>query len=263
MNIGSRAVDFLLDSGASEIAIDETVAQQLGLAVYGVHSYAGSARRFSGGRVIIPEMRAGSLTMHDVVAITVPSVSVSSGKRRAVGLLGFDFIDALGLKIDYRHGVVGAVPAEAFVPPAAATVLEARLEGGSPQVDVRVNGALGERFVIDTGNSGTFLIFDYFARRYPSALVDRGGGDGRDKRFRGIGGSVQTAPYQLETIDLGGFQFHDFVGYRVLATSEFAINDDGLIGSDLLRYFDLYMDYAHSRLYLVPNELGRGLLGSS
>lgn len=260
VNIGSRAVDFLLDTGASEIAIDENVAQQLGLPLYGVHSYAGSARRFSGGRVIVPEMRIGPLTMHDVVAITVPSVNVSSGKRRAVGLLGFDFIDALGLKIDYARGAVDAVPSEAFVPPAAATVLEARLEGGSPQVDVRVNGALGERFVIDTGNSGSFLIFDFFARRYPGALVDLGGGGGRDRRFRGIGGSVQTAPYQLETIDLAGFQFHDFVGYRVLATSEFAINDDGLIGSDLLRYFDLYVDYAHSRLYLAPNDLGRGLL---
>jgi hypothetical protein len=200
--------------------------------------------------------------MHDVVAITVPSVNVSSGKRRAVGLLGFDFIDALGLKIDYLHGLVSAVPSDAFVAPTGAVAaLEARLDGGSPLVDVRINGALGERFVIDTGASGTFLIFDYFARRYPDALLDLGGGGGRDRRFRGIGGSVQTEPYQLETIEFGGFKLHGFVGYRVTASAQFAINDDGLIGSDLLRYFDLYTDYAHSRLYLEPNDLGRSVLG--
>jgi hypothetical protein len=29
---------------------------------------------------------------------------------------------------------------------------------------------------------------------------------------------------------------------------------DGLIGQDVLRYFTLYLDYPHAKVYLVPND---------
>ncbi|MBV9270442.1 MAG: hypothetical protein JO165_05065 [Candidatus Eremiobacteraeota bacterium] len=29
---------------------------------------------------------------------------------------------------------------------------------------------------------------------------------------------------------------------------------DGLIGQDVLRNFDVYLDYAHLKVYLVPND---------
>jgi hypothetical protein len=37
---------------------------------------------------------------------------------------------------------------------------------------------------------------------------------------------------------------------------------DGLIGQDVLRNFDLYFDYAHSKIYIVPNERYRNRWGS-
>lgn len=41
-----------------------------------------------------------------------------------------------------------------------------------------------------------------------------------------------------------------------LATDErtFGMEDyDGLIGQDFLRYYEIYFDYAHSRIWLAPN----------
>jgi hypothetical protein len=185
---------------------------------------------------------------------------MGGARTKVVGLLGFDFIDALGLKIDYAHHEISAVSRDGFLPPGGdAIALDARLGGGSPQVDVRLNGALGERFVVDTGASGSLVIFDYFARRYPNALVDLGGGENRGRRYAGVGGAIQTQPYQLQTIELGPLVFHKFVVYRVTSRSSFPVAADGLIGADLLRYFDLYTDYAHARLYLAPNDDGRAV----
>ena len=31
-------------------------------------------------------------------------------------------------------------------------------------------------------------------------------------------------------------------------------DEDGLIGQDFLRNFEVYLDYPHSRIWLVPNE---------
>jgi len=261
IDIAGRGLDFLLDTGASEIAIDADVAKQLGLAVVGVRSYAGSAQRFSGGHAVIPEIRIGDLRMHDVVVATIPSLRMGGARTKVVGLLGFDFIDALGLKIDYAHQEISAVPRDAFAPPGGdAIALDARLGGGSPQVDVRINGALGKRFVLDTGASGSLVIFDYFARRYPKTLVDLGGGENRGRRYAGVGGAIQTEPYQVATIELGPLAFHKFVVYRVISRGSFPVAADGLIGADLLRYFDLYTDYAHGRLYLAPNDDGRAVV---
>ena len=75
--------------------------------------------------------------------------------------------------------------------------------------DVTINGALGERFILDTGGVGTFLIFDYFARRYPEALKDKGeGARSRPVVFRGIGGAFETRPYQIAELKLGEHSLH-------------------------------------------------------
>jgi hypothetical protein len=124
-----------------------------------------------------------------------------------------------------------------------------------------VNGALGERFIIDTGGAGTFLIFDYFARRHPEALQDRGGGgQQRTRTLTGIGGAFEVEPYQIESLKLASVNFTDFVGYRVKGSS-YAQNDDGIVGVEFLRLFTLGFDYGNSRMYLVPNGTGRAAMG--
>jgi len=38
-------------------------------------------------------------------------------------------------------------------------------------------------------------------------------------------------------------------------------DDDGIIGVDFLKLFTLGLDYANSRVYLVPNGFGRKVMG--
>ena len=141
--------------------------------------------------------------------------------------------------------------------------LDARMGDGSPYVSVTINGALSERFAVDTGGAGTFMIFDAFARKHPEALVDKGGGGSlRDMQYFGVGGQIETRPYQLGSVKLGPLNFVDFVGYRVTSAQSYAGSDnDGIIGTDFLRLFTVGFDYANGRVYLVPNTAGRKAMG--
>ena len=94
-------------------------------------------------------------------------------------------------------------------------------------------------------------------------MVDKGGGGNlREVRYYGVGGAIDTRPYQLASVKLGHLNFQDFVGFRVTSCQSYDWgSDDGIIGTDFLRLFTVGLDYANGRVYLVPNAAGRKAMG--
>jgi predicted aspartyl protease len=264
VNIGSRGLDMILDTGASTIAVDEAVVRQLGLKTYGGVSNAANAGRYTSTSAIVPEMKVGSLTLDDVVVDTIPHLGADSpSDYKIVGLLGFDFIASLVLEFDYQAGTVTAFDPSSFAPPQdpLLNVLPVRLGNGQPMTDVSVNGALAERFIVDTGAAGSVLIFDYFQRRHPEALVDVSGAPPDRVRYLGVGGGFEARRFVLASVKLGRVDFKRFPADAVSSSSAYGGSSDGLIGSEFLRLYTLYTDYQNSLLYLVPNALGRSAIG--
>jgi hypothetical protein len=259
VTIAGRGLDFILDTGSAVgITIDDDVAKQLGLKLYASHINPVNAGRVTAAETIVPEISVGDLKMHNVAVSTIPDIGMEvPNEYKAVGLLGFDFIADIALKLDYEHGRVTAMTSDSFVPPdsASSIAIPIRIGSGSPETDVTVNGALGERFTIDTGGAGGLMIFDYFARRHPEALVDLGGRPGRRVSFHGIGGDLSTTPIQLKSVRLGKIDFTDFVAYRVTSRS-YSTAEDGILGPEFLDYFTVYTDYENSQMYLSRDGLG-------
>ena len=94
LSIQGRWLDFLVDTGASGIVIDENVVRQLGLSTYGRYSSGVNAGRYVGGSVLVPSVKIGDLSMTDVAMNTTPHMRESDDEFRGgvkpVGLLGFD-----------------------------------------------------------------------------------------------------------------------------------------------------------------------------
>ena len=263
VTIDGRGLDFVLDSGASGITIDSTVARELGLPEFQKHS-AVTAGRYNTARTIVPEMHVGPLVMHDVAVQEVPQGWKTGEDVKEVGLLGFDFLAELGVTVDYEHQRVTVVRGADYVPPADPQTipLDVRVGAGQPRTSLAVNGALGERWIVDTGGSTTLIVFDYFARRHPEALHDEGGSSGgRRMHLYGIGGDIEAEPLQIASLKLANVNFTGFTAYRVVGRGTYAQNDDGIVGVEFLRLFTLGFDYAHSRIYLVPNSSGRAAMG--
>jgi predicted aspartyl protease len=260
---GDRGLDFILDTGSYGIAMDETVAKELGITPYGEHSTV-TAARHTIARAVVPELRVGGLRMRNVMVHLEPQGWQEQYGVKAVGLLGFDFLAELGVTIDYEHQRVTVVRGEHYRPPPDphTTSLDVRLGTGQPMATVSVNGASADRFVLDTGGVGTFLIHDYFARRHPEAIRDEGAGARRRPlRFIGIGGAFDVRAYQIKSLKLANINFSEFVGYRVISSGSYAGPTDGVIAPDFLRLFTLGLDYGNARIYLTPNAAGRRAMG--
>jgi predicted aspartyl protease len=256
VKIGERSYDFVLDTGAAGITIDPAIAATMHFAIQNQYSNAANAGRIDSGTVVVPEMHVGDLVMHDVYTNTVPQGVEEADRVKTLGLLGFDFICELGITIDYAHKVVFADRYGSYQPLGHALQLPIRLGSFQPMTTVKVNGAIAERMLIDTGAAGaTVLLFNYFARRHPEALVDDLGKGARSNpiSFNGVGGGFATKPYAFNSLLIGNFNFHDFVGY-VVTSRAYSGTQDGLIGSGFLQFFTVQLDYPNGVIYLEPNE---------
>ena len=250
LEIGGRALDFLLDTGASSITIDQSVAASLGLPVYG-RSVLTVAGAFESGRVVVPLVTVGPLAMHDVAMRTAPYASSDARDRRIVGLLGFDFLDACAIKLEYAAGTVEAIRPGSFVAPAGANALDVRLNSGAPVARATVGDATGEDFILDTGAAFGYVVFQRFARAHPAALAPAR--DGRTHAGSGVGGSLLYRNVAPRRLTLGTSVLEAAPGIEALAPNALGFdNQDGLIGADILRRFTVYLDYAGARVYLAP-----------
>ena len=258
LTVNGRGLDFQLDSGAAGIFLNRDVARELGLPIHGRWSNT-VAGTFTSGRAIVPKLEIGSVVMKDAVVETLPFAFENDWSTRIVGLLGFDFIAGCVVKIDYEHGVVEAIRTESFVPPANGLAVDAILDDQVPMVWMRANGAVGEHFILDTGAAGV-LFFAGFAVKHPEAVDDHSPKKFVSRLFpviqsEGVGGKLNIRPVVIEEMQIGSVRYRDFLAF-VMSGDQPAFEGedaDGLIGAATLRSFDVYLDYANSRVVLVPN----------
>ena len=256
VTINGRGLDFFLDSGASGILLDKEVADQLGLKQYSAccQAYGGPV---GATFAVVPEMHIGDLTMKNFIAYARPFGSQMYEPEKVVGLLGYDFIASVGLKIDWDKGEVIAYPPGTMRMPDNGVTIPIRLDDLVPDIDVSVGDIYSERFILDTGSS-TVLIFPAFVARHPAELKDQGLGREQqlyipDLYLATVGGPAKAYPVQVRRL-MFGVPFSEFVVLVVDPGSRFQFQDtDGLIGYNFLHYFNLYFDYPDSRIVLEPD----------
>jgi len=260
LQVGSRGLDFILDTGAGGIVVDEGVARSLGLTLYSEGSNSANAGRYIESAAIVPQIEVGALKMTDVAVRVIPDVREDDPDSRstAVGLLGFDFIASVALALDYEHGTVTATDYDTFAAPTdpAAITIPIRVGGQGPETDVWLDGRLGERFEIDTGGVGGVLITDLFTRRYPG-ITRTFIPSGNSIELSGVGGDFSALVYAVPDMRIGNTTFKQFSAIVIGSDRVYADGGyDGIIGPELLRYFTVTTDYADSAVYLLPNKLG-------
>lgn len=265
--LGAHKVNFIMDSGASGILLNRDVADATGVQSFGERTEV-TAGQYLASQALIPRIDFGVATMTHVSAETAPYAEWSYGDTPIAGLLGYDFIAGSVIHVDYYHGTVEAIAPASFTPPAGAVVLPIRLDDGVPIIEATIGSARGKNFIVDTGADRSML-FSAFASAHPADVVDQGLGQEMTdslpfvSHIYGVGGTVQVHPVQVPSLQLGTVRLPDWLFDVSQDAPSFEGDDyDGLIGQDVLRNFDLYLDYAQSKLYLLPNERYRQRWGS-
>jgi predicted aspartyl protease len=260
--VGNRGLDFMLDTGAAGIFIDETVAKELKL-TESDRASAVAAARYDTFDSVVPEMKVGPLDMRDVAVHVAPQGWEMAPGVKTVGLLGFDFLAELGVTIDYDAKRVTVVPGQLFQAPGDPHTIpiDVRVGTGQPQTTVSVNGVRGDRFVLDTGDFSSFMITDYFARHHPDAFKNQTGEQG-SLTLQGVGGGFRVRPYKMSDVTISSLDLRDWTGYRIVSQGSYESDEgDGTLGGSFFRFFTVMLDYGGSRVYLVPNQTGRKAMG--
>lgn len=258
-HIKGRAVNLQLDSGASAIAIATSVLDALNIPKIGT-SVATMAGTYTVSHAIVPELEIGDMTLRNVAVDAIPFVELADDHTPVAGLVGFDFLDTAVFKIDYVKGTVTALDPTTFTPPSNAVSENIALDDDVPMLGATIGNAVGKTFVLDTGADRS-AIYSAFRRAHPQAVADQGLGTRMrdafpfEMQFSGVGGRVSYDPVQVQPFSFGGVTFSSWLFDATYDAASFEGEDeDGLIGQDVLRYFDVYLDYPHGRVYFVPNS---------
>ena len=258
-SMGGRKVNFQLDSGASGILFDRGIADALHAQSLGRRTEI-TAGRYVASDAILPGIDFGTAVMKNVAVETAPFHTWTYDERPVAGLLGYDFLASCVVHVDYQHGTAEAFAPGSFAPPAGALALPIALDDGVPVVAIRLGSVQGKHFIIDTGADRS-MIFSAFAAAHPRDVQGAGGSEALEDSLplvdsiSGVGGKVQVYEAQVSGLDIGGLTFPKWRFEVSQDAPGFEGEDyDGLIGQDVLRYFDVYFDYSRLRVYLVPND---------
>jgi len=240
--VGRVGYDFLLDSGAAGIVIDPSVAQQQGLERYGQRLGA-TLGTFPESTTIVPQMTIGGLRMRNVVSRVVSVPFRVDDHTHVAGLLGFDFFADAVVHVDLEHNLAEALSPDHFRPPVDAVTVNVGLDDKTPAVTARAGGTTG-RVVLDTGANRTV---------FETAFAERGDFSpdrvASTMHVRGMGGYANAEPTRVPTFELGGIWIREATAD--VSNVDLGTEDvDGIVGTDLLRSYDLWFDYRTNAVYL-------------
>jgi hypothetical protein len=240
--VGRSAYDFLLDSGAAGIVVDPAVVEQQSLERYGAR-VGSTLGTFPESTTIVPQMTIGGLRMRNLVARVVTIPFHVDNRTRVMGLLGFDFFADTVVHVNIDRGIAEASAPEHFRPPADTSAVTLQLDDKTPAVRARAGIATG-RVMLDTGANRTV---------FETAFAERGDFApervASTMRVRGMGGFANAESARIPTFELGGIATREATAD--VSNADLGTEDiDGVIGSDLMRSYDLWFDYRTNAVYL-------------
>lgn len=241
---------FLLDSGAGSTVLSLRVANQLGIPVSGGVPARGVGGFGALGFGAIDSITIDQLTLQYSKIMVADFDSLAGGMLADLdGVLGYDFFARFPVRIDFAGS--GLIIYRPDLPPKD-------IPGNQLPLDIYcqlpiINGALdGQpiRLAIDLGAQSGLMV-QYNSRTYGLVRAREKKGTPTTK-IGGVGGAkavhtavldslrigtvLITAPSVMAPDDFSGMPFPDYI--------------EGIVGIDILKKFDLYMDYGRGKFRL-------------
>lgn len=256
---GKGPYSFVFDTGGSRSnTITPEVAKELSLRLKPgpAASGAGSGKQES-HLTHVESYAVGNLVAQEQ-AMTV--IDMSAIKRafafpRLDGIIGFDVLKKSVTCIDYEKQVLTFKESggDCFTA-SEKTVIPIRIDHDSPMIRGSVNGIVTE-FFVDTGDRSAFSIFQKFSKA--SGLENKFVGRPEVISGHGIGGPIPAKIATFEEITMGSnVKIKNVVSRLPLTSGGFFAKSalGGSIGNEILRRFNIVLDYSKQELRIVKNR---------
>jgi len=249
-------LNFIFDTGCGGVSLDSATAEHYHLLPLTNTNYirgiAGKCHQklLQGMSLSVAGITLDSLTMQ----VSDYDILSSVYGEKIDGILGYSFFSRYLVFIDYDSSKMDIYTKGAVRYPRGGFLLHPRLYG-LPMMEGRLTDArdIRSRFYFDTG-AGLCLLFSSEFTSDSAVFSPK-----RKKPFRtqgaGLGGKTDMQLTTLRTFSIGPFHFRQIPTY--IFNDSYDVTSypqlGGLIGNDLLRRFNLIVNYARSEIYILPN----------
>jgi hypothetical protein len=241
VDIGGGPYWLQLDSGAFGVILDRGLARALGLHEFGRY-FTSKAGRIENSYAVLPRMDVGPVFAKHLVVGVLPYNYLEDGVR-VQGLLGCDFLSSGPLAIDFHRQTVTVMRATPPPTDRGWTSVRTPLHSCRPFISVRLEGQPAN-LAFDVGAGNTVINEDVF-NRFGSKLHQLG-----TAPFTYLGGEpLLGSRYVVPDASAGNLQFGPLVVTVVLGGRGQDLQNDGLLGRNVLSNYRLILDYAHGRTY--------------
>ena len=173
------------------------------------------------------------------------------------GIIGYSFLHRYVVVINYEKNIIEILTNGRYKYPRGGYVLHPSFNTLPIQpVWMKDKRAIASQVYFDTGAGLCFLLSDSFA--YDSAVLS-----GKKKMYptlaQGLGGKADMKITTMKEVKIGPYKFRNVPTYvfndPYNATGYPQVS--GLIGNDILRRFNVVLNYAEREIYIKPNSFFR------
>ena len=249
------SLNFILDTGSGGISLDSSTCEEFHIATAEtdttVSGIAGIKKvRFAFNKTLnFPGLSIDKLQFH----IYDYGLLSSIYGEKIDGVIGYGFFSRYIIKLNFDRSQMEVYSPGKIKYPAAGIMLHPKISPLPIQsLQIKDNRKTSFDFFLDTGAGLSILISERFAN-------DSNVLSGRRKAFttqaEGLGGKKQMKLTVIKELKLGPYKFYNVPTY-IFKDDYNVINypiSGGLIGNEILRRFNLIINYPENEIHLLPN----------
>jgi hypothetical protein len=246
---------FLFDTGGNAI-ISSKVAERLHLSAGSTETGTGMGEKpvtavdTTVREVQIGDLRLSNLAFHSIAMDDTPAVF---GRQALDGIIGFPILEQLIVEVDYHAKRLKLTLPSAYTPPQSAATVHFTRARWVPLIDASLDRVPG-KFGVDTGARLSLLLYGPFVEqnklreKYHPAVSGVTGW--------GLGGPIRSQLARGQQFVIDNLTIHDPLVRLPLQTSGGTTASDtaGVIGSDILRQFNITFDYRSQTIIFEKNS---------
>lgn len=250
-------LNFVMDTGSGGISLDSLTCLHYNLSPQPsdktIRGIAGvrSVKFVYNESLLLPGLTVDSMNFH----VNDYEILTSVYGEKIDGIIGYSFLSRYIVKIDYDSSRIYVYSKGSIKYPRGGYLLRPILVGLPVQVArVKDNRDVTARFYFDTGAGLCLLLSSDFVN--DSTLLATKKKKPVVTQAQGLGGKTEMMLTTIKDFRLGPYRFKDVPTY--IFDDEYNVTSypslGGLIGNDILRRFNVILNYERREIYLMPNS---------
>ncbi|MBC7509476.1 MAG: aspartyl protease family protein [Ferruginibacter sp.] len=250
------SLNFILDTGSGGISLDSATCARLKLKLIPsdtVITGMGNSHKVSfvfNQSLHFPGLTVDKLNFH----VNDYDVLTSVYGEKIDGIIGYSFFRRYIVKINFDSSKLEVYsPGEIEYPKYGTTLHPVFTTLPILNLNIKDKRKTDFNFYFDTGAGLCFLMSDRFSKDSGILLPKR---KPLFTQAEGMGGKIQMRTTVIKMVQIGRYKFRNVPTY--LYSDEYNVtsypNVGGLVGNDLLRRFNLIINYPKREIHLLPNS---------